>query len=25
MRLVVFVADRHNGHVLAATERTISR
>jgi hypothetical protein len=25
MRLVVFVADRHNGHVLAAAEHTISR
>jgi hypothetical protein len=25
MRLVVFVADRHNGHVLAAAERTINR
>jgi hypothetical protein len=25
MRLVVFVVDRHNGHVLAAAERTISR
>jgi hypothetical protein len=25
MRLVVFVADRHNGHVLAVAERTINR
>jgi hypothetical protein len=25
MRLVVFVADRHNGHVMAAAERTINR
>jgi hypothetical protein len=25
MRLVVFVADRHNGHVLAVAEKTISR
>jgi len=25
MRLVVFVVDRHSGHVLAAAERTISR
>lgn len=25
MRLVVFLADRHNGHVVAAAERTISR
>jgi hypothetical protein len=25
MRLVVFLADRHNGHVMAVAERTISR
>jgi hypothetical protein len=25
MRLVVFVADRHNGHIVTAAERTISR